>query len=537
MARAEINLNQADKYTDSQLDSIVAHLDYVYRKAYKEMKEKRDDCFSSFLKADKQKQKLVESGDWTEEQYKQWKLGWINQSNKMASLINDYARKATEANQTASEYINSKTPEIFAYNHNFTAYEFEKNSGISFSIIDKNVVKELATGRNHSEFRTLSVDKKATYNWNKEKIQRELTAGIIQGKSIPKIANDFYKIMGSNKKASVRNARTAVTSAQNGGRQQGFNQAQALGINFKKKWLSAHDDRVRDSHAELNGEMVDPDKPFSNGLMYPSDPKGEPKEVYNCRCTMRAVIEKAKKTDVGSFELWEMFKANDLKKAIVNTIENVKIWNYANKNSVSFNELPDNMRTDFMEGLKKSSPSIRKVLKYSTKNARFVIGEESFTLSTPVGEKYVFLDKNCDSQAIAHELMHWFDEKYGLSSNLTSAIEKDKAVLSKYAKDNGETELETLKRLFPYAFNKSGSIKRKYASLSDVFDGLYDGKFEMKYHHAKDYWDDDEKINKEIVANYSGTEYGGDARAIHMFETVFYETSKQIKEELEKHGY
>lgn len=214
----------------------------------------------------------------------------------MSSLINDYARKATEANQTASEYINSKTPEIFAYNHNFTEYEFEKNSGISFSIIDKNVVKELAIGRNHSEFRTLSVDKKATYNWNKEKIQRELTAGIIQGKSIPKIANDFYKVMGSNKKASVRNARTAVTSAQNGGRQQGFNQAQALGINFKKKWLSAHDDRVRDSHAELNGEMVDPDKPFSNGLMYPSDPKGEPKEVYNCRCTMRAVIEKAKRS-------------------------------------------------------------------------------------------------------------------------------------------------------------------------------------------------------------------------------------------------
>lgn len=214
----------------------------------------------------------------------------------MSSLINDYARKATEANQIASDYINDKTPEIFAYNHNFTAYEFEKNSGISFSIIDKNVVKELATGQNHTEFRTLSVNKKATYNWNKEKIQRELTAGIIQGKSIPKIANDFYKIMGSNKKASVRNARTAVTSAQNGGRQQGFNQAQELGINFKKKWLDAHDNRVRDSHAELNGEMVDPDKPFSNGLMYPSDPSGAPSEVYNCRCTMRAVIERARRS-------------------------------------------------------------------------------------------------------------------------------------------------------------------------------------------------------------------------------------------------
>lgn len=42
--------------------------------------------------------------------------------------------------------------------------------------------------------------------------------------------------------------------------------------------------------------MVDPDKPFSNGLMYPSDPSGAPSEVYNCRCTMRAVIEKARRS-------------------------------------------------------------------------------------------------------------------------------------------------------------------------------------------------------------------------------------------------
>ena len=44
--------------------------------------------------------------------------------------------------------------------------------------------------------------------------------------------------------------------------------------------------RTRESHLELDGEEVLVDEPFSNGLMCPADPTGEPEEVYNCRCTM-----------------------------------------------------------------------------------------------------------------------------------------------------------------------------------------------------------------------------------------------------------
>jgi len=43
------------------------------------------------------------------------------------------------------------------------------------------------------------------------------------------------------------------------------------------------DDRVRDEHAAMNGEIVDIDKPFSNGEMYPGD--------VNCRCTVLPVIK------------------------------------------------------------------------------------------------------------------------------------------------------------------------------------------------------------------------------------------------------
>ena len=64
-----------------------------------------------------------------------------------------------------------------------------------------------------------------------------------------------------------------------------------LGFEVMKKWLATLDDRTRESHVDLDGEVVEVDEPFSNGLMYPADPSGEPEEVYNCRCTMISEIK------------------------------------------------------------------------------------------------------------------------------------------------------------------------------------------------------------------------------------------------------
>jgi hypothetical protein len=48
----------------------------------------------------------------------------------------------------------------------------------------------------------------------------------------------------------------------------------------------------------LDGAIVDQDKKFDNGLMYPGDPSGRPEEVYNCRCTLVAKVNGFKKAQV-----------------------------------------------------------------------------------------------------------------------------------------------------------------------------------------------------------------------------------------------
>ena len=62
----------------------------------------------------------------------------------------------------------------------------------------------------------------------------------------------------------------------------------------RKRWRSRHDDRVRSSHREADGQAVGLDEPFRVGgaeLMYPGDPRGPAGEVLNCRCEMYLITE------------------------------------------------------------------------------------------------------------------------------------------------------------------------------------------------------------------------------------------------------
>ena len=65
-----------------------------------------------------------------------------------------------------------------------------------------------------------------------------------------------------------------------------------MGIDLEKMWVATVDERTRDSHIMLDGEVVDVDSRFSNGLIGPGDQStGDPAEYINCRCTTVSVID------------------------------------------------------------------------------------------------------------------------------------------------------------------------------------------------------------------------------------------------------
>src|SRR3990172_1547169 len=76
-------------------------------------------------------------------------------------------------------------------------------------------------------------------------------------------------------------AQTETTGAYNFGTLETWKQS---GLDIEKEWLSAHDEKVRESHVAMDGKRVPLASTFPNGLMYPGDPSGELSEFVNCRC-------------------------------------------------------------------------------------------------------------------------------------------------------------------------------------------------------------------------------------------------------------
>jgi HK97 family phage portal protein len=118
--------------------------------------------------------------------------------------------------------------------------------------------------------------------------------GLLQGLTIDKIAANISTLSGFNDKAAMLVARTEAGRTTNLGTQQAFTDAAGFGIKLRKQWLSARDDTVRDSHAELDGAVVGTSELFVTREGASGEAPGsmdEPSENYNCRCTMIAVVD------------------------------------------------------------------------------------------------------------------------------------------------------------------------------------------------------------------------------------------------------
>lgn len=78
---------------------------------------------------------------------------------------------------------------------------------------------------------------------------------------------------------AVRIARTETNAVVNEAHLQAYKDSEVI---EGKEWIATLDDRVRDEHLMMDGEIVPKSKAFSNGLMFPSEP--------NCRCTVAPVV-------------------------------------------------------------------------------------------------------------------------------------------------------------------------------------------------------------------------------------------------------
>ena len=283
--------------TDQKLEEMEKRLSAIYSRAEKEIQKTADDYFSKFAKQDEAKRKLLEQGKITEDEYKKWRKGKVMYGKRFTEMKEQCAKQLLNVNQTALAYVNGELPELYALNYNALAGSVDGVGGYSFTLVDADTVRNLAV-TDTSLLPYKEIDPEKDIPWNMKKINAETLQGILQGESMDKIAKRLRNVQEMNRTQAIRSARTIVTGAENKGRQDSYARAEADGIILQKEWLATNDGRTRHSHAALDGAIVDQDKKFDNGLMYPGDPSGRPEEVYNCRCTLVAKVNGFKKVQV-----------------------------------------------------------------------------------------------------------------------------------------------------------------------------------------------------------------------------------------------
>lgn len=311
-------MDEGRKQTDLLLAEMEKKIKKEYKQASQEVEDKLNQYLQSFADKDAKKQSQLNHGLITQQEYDQWRINQMLIGQRWSDMRDNLTQDYLNADKIAKSIVNGYMPEVYALNHNYGTYDVEHKSKIdtSYTLYDRQTVERLMRdnpkmlpppGRKVSQ----AIAEGRAKRWNNQHIQSVMMQSLLQGESIPKIANRLAEKVGdSNYKAAIRNARTMTTRAENYGRLDSYKRAQNMGIKMQKQWVATLDQVTRDSHVDLDGETVDVNENFSNGMDCPGG-MGPPEEVYNCRCTMVAQI-KGFETDASDLSLRNTDKLGDM---------------------------------------------------------------------------------------------------------------------------------------------------------------------------------------------------------------------------------
>lgn len=120
----------------------------------------------------------------------------------------------------------------------------------------------------------------------KRKITAQISRGVASGLTYREMAQQLAGETRIGFNNAVRIARTEGHRIQCQAGMDACEKAREKGCDVLKQWDATLDGNTRESHSQVDGEIRELDKPFSNGLMFPGDPSGGAAEVINCRCAL-----------------------------------------------------------------------------------------------------------------------------------------------------------------------------------------------------------------------------------------------------------
>lgn len=445
--------------TDKRLEALEKRVAAVYKQASEEMQQKLAQWYKDFERLDKQKAALVDAGKLPKADYLAWRKGKMVESGRLKALVDTLTADYVNSDKIAMQIVRGDLTDVYALNANYAAYKIEQdaNVNISWTLYDHSTVERMI--REEPEILPLpSVNVPLDERWNRQHLNIAITQGILQGESIPHIGDRLQRILGMDRTAAIRSARTATTAAECAGRIDTYKYAESIGIELKQQWLATLDGKTRHAHRQLDGQTVDIGKPFhvdGYEIEYPGDPRAPGYLIYNCRCTVVSVDKfhdlnasrAAKNPETGK---WETVQGTYTEWEAKHKAENPEAWELYQKKSQNlasdkkqYAEFKDILggsapkSLDAFQNIKYNDPEKWTKLKVQKRQTKFVNNASCET--TPKKFSGYFLKPDAKHSNDFFDVGYTQDNPLQLRYDIASQFDESKAFKKSIKNDGAET--------------------------------------------------------------------------------------------------
>ena len=291
-ASRKYNSDFMSRYCDEQLEQLENRLTALYANTNNDLLARYAVYSKNYEKNYNIMLKKLDAGEISKEDFKEWCDRRIFEDKLFKQTIASMTDMLVNTDIAAMAIVNGELPLIIAESYNFVqslGFAAADEAGLSvgtFQVYNARTVQALI--KDNPDILKY-VNKEKDYKGNKDRINNEITHSILNGDSIPRTADRIQNVTSMDENAAIRTARTAITAAENYGRNESYHNIKEKGVPCRFQWSCTHDDRTRDTHILLDGTYQNEDGYFGEGIItklieYPGDPAGDPEEVYNCRC-------------------------------------------------------------------------------------------------------------------------------------------------------------------------------------------------------------------------------------------------------------
>lgn len=275
---------------DDRLEQLEETLTALYANASLETQAELYVFTKKFQKEYEKMLEKKEAGDITESEFQLWCNKKIVKTEQYKNTIDSLTNVLVNTDKAAMAIVRNELPFVVAQSFNFAkslGYAAADKAGLSIGTFQvyniRTVQKLIKDNPNLLPKVNLPLDKQ----WNKDRINTAIKHSILKGDSIPKVAKRLQNVTNMDNNAAIRNARTAMTGAENLGRNDAFQFMKKNGVPVKFMWSAVKDRRTRDTHLLLDGTYQNDEGYFGDGIIntpieFPGDPNGDPEEIYNC---------------------------------------------------------------------------------------------------------------------------------------------------------------------------------------------------------------------------------------------------------------